>query len=133
MAKRVPPTNLKRAAVSSTSRLLEPLCNRVRVAAAGEDRHNVYEAFCNDIVDGVGKLFRQFAVQAVNNFLDAGLPLEANEVAERAVGKVIAEPLTLLIVKQRAADQILAGFNPKLDAHRWLKAGLLRGSQGAPR
>ena len=44
-------------------------------------------------------------------------PLEPLKILEEEVYKAIAEFLALLLVEQGAVNQVMAGFNPKLDAH----------------
>jgi len=46
--------------------------------------------------------------------------LKSIEILEKTVREVVTEPVALLLVEQRAFNQIMAGFNSELDSHQSL-------------
>ena len=63
---------------------------------------------------------RQFAVQAEDGRVYSGFSFEPSKIVKETVREVVTEPFALLLVEQGAFNQVLAGFNPKLDVHRSL-------------
>jgi hypothetical protein len=94
--------------------------DRVWVTPTVEDCDNVDHGFSNPIVDRKWKPLRQFAVQAKHLGVYSRLTFEAIKILEQTVREVITEAFALLLVEPGAFKQIVAGFNPKLDAHRSL-------------
>jgi hypothetical protein len=94
--------------------------NRVWVTPTVKNGNNVDDRFFDPVVDRKWKPLRQFSVQAENGRVYSRFPLKAVKILEKAIREVVTEAFALLLVEPSTFQQIVAGFNPKLDAHRSL-------------
>lgn len=91
--------------------------NRIWITPTVENCDNVNHRLYDPVVDRKWEPPRQFPVQSEDGCVYSRFPFKAIKILEQAVREVITESFSLLLVELSTFQQVVAGFNPKLDAH----------------